>query len=29
MKIPEPEILTTRNLMTIIGGQVVYTAAAH
>ena len=29
MKIPEPEILKTRNLMTIIGGQVVYDAAAH
>ena len=29
MKIPEPEILQTRNLMTIIGGHVVYDAAAH
>ena len=26
MKIPEPEILTTKNLMTIIGGKVVYDA---
>ena len=29
MKIPEPEILKTKNVMTIIGGQVVYDAAAH
>jgi predicted amidohydrolase YtcJ len=26
MKVPEPEILNTKNLMTIIGGQVVYEA---
>ena len=30
MKIPEPQILETKNLMTIIGGQIVYEAAkAH
>ena len=29
MKIPEPEILKTKNLMTIIGGQVVYEMAQH
>ncbi|HEX7286190.1 MAG TPA: amidohydrolase family protein, partial [Candidatus Angelobacter sp.] len=29
MKIPEPEILKTRNVMTVIGGQVVYDVAAH
>ena len=29
MKIPEPEILKTRNLMTIIGGQVVYESPSH
>jgi len=29
MKIPEPEILETKNLMTIIGGQVAYDAVAH
>jgi len=29
MKIPEPEILKTWNLMTIVGGQVVYHAAAY
>jgi len=26
MKIPEPEILKTRNLMTIIGGKIVFDA---
>jgi hypothetical protein len=26
MQVPEPQILTTKNLMTIIGGQVVYEA---
>src|SRR5437588_10139755 len=29
MKIPEPEILKTKNVMTIIGGQVVYEAGGH
>ena len=29
MKIPEPEILKTKNLMTIIGGQVVYDNNSH
>lgn len=29
MKIPEPEILQTKNLMTIIGGQVVFEAGAR
>jgi predicted amidohydrolase YtcJ len=29
MKIPEPEILETKNVMTIIGGQVVYDSASH
>src|SRR5437016_1254088 len=29
MKIPEPEILKTRNLMTIIGGRVVYESPSH
>lgn len=29
MKILEPEILKTRTLMTIVGGQVVYDVAAH
>jgi predicted amidohydrolase YtcJ len=29
MKIPEAEILETKNMMTIIGGQVVYSAAGH
>jgi predicted amidohydrolase YtcJ len=29
MKIPEPEILTTRCMMTIIGGEVVYEARGH
>ncbi len=28
MKIPEPEILTTRCVMTIVGGEIVYAAAA-
>lgn len=26
MKVPEPEIPNTKNLMTIIGGQIVYEA---
>jgi len=29
MKIPESEILETKNVMTIIGGQVVYDSASH
>src|SRR5215471_9705742 len=29
MKIPEPQILETKNVMTIIGGQVVYQATSH
>ena len=29
MKVPEPEILTTRCLMTVIGGEVVYEASGR